>query len=152
MKFKDLKLHHTLLEAIHSLNYSSPTEIQEKAIPIALDKHDVLGSAKTGTGKTAAFALPIIHHLIEDKQASPKQRIRALVVTPTRELAIQIGENFTNFSKHNKIINTVIFGGVKQHAQVSAIKRGVDVLIATPGRLLDLIGQGYISLNIQYLF
>ena len=151
MKFKDLKLHHTLLEAIHGLNYSSPTEIQEKAIPIALDKHDVLGSAKTGTGKTAAFALPIIHHLIEDKQAPLKQRIRALVLTPTRELAIQIAENFTNFSKHNKIINTVIFGGVKQHAQVSAIKRGVDVLIATPGRLLDLMGQGYISLkHIQY--
>jgi len=149
MKFEDLNLHHTLLKAIKDQNYTHPTAIQKQAIPLALKKSDVLGSAQTGTGKTAAFALPILHHLIKEKINNSK--IKALVVTPTRELAIQIGENFTDYSKYNTIRNTVIFGGVKQGSQTNELAKGVDVLVATPGRLLDLIGQGFISLkDIRY--
>lgn len=147
MKFEDLNLHPTLLKAIKDQNYTKPTAIQERAIPIILKKNDVLGSAQTGTGKTAAFALPILHHLINEKEQTGKKRIKTLVVTPTRELAIQIGENFTDYSKYNGISNTVIFGGVKQGNQTNILRRGVDVLVATPGRLLDLMGQGYISLS-----
>ena len=145
MKFEDLNLHHTLLKAVKDQNYTHPTTIQKQAIPLVLKKNDVLGSAQTGTGKTAAFALPILHHLINEKINNSK--IRVLVVTPTRELAIQIGENFTDYSKYNTIKNTVIFGGVKQGSQTNELAKGVDVLIATPGRLLDLMGQGFISLK-----
>ncbi len=145
MNFEDLNLHPTLLKAVKDQNYTHPTAIQQQAIPLVLKKHDVLASAQTGTGKTAAFALPILHHLINEKDDNSK--IRALVVTPTRELAIQIGENFTDYSKYNTIKNTVIFGGVKQGAQTTALNNGVDVLVATPGRLLDLMGQGFISLK-----
>mgnify|MGYP003949386543 CR=1 FL=1 len=147
MRFEDLNLHPTLLKAVKYQNYTTPTAIQEQAIPLLLRKYDVLGSAQTGTGKTAAFALPILHHLIKEKSNNHKTKVRALVVTPTRELAIQIGENFTAYSKYNNIKNTVIFGGVKQGTQTNALNNGVDVLIATPGRLLDLMGQGFISLN-----
>jgi len=147
MKFEDLKLHPSLLKAVSSQKYITPTAIQQKAIPLVLNREDVLGSAQTGTGKTAAFALPILDHLIKEKQNNNKRKIRALVVTPTRELAIQIGENFTAYSKYNDIKNTVIFGGVKQLKQTNTLKNGVDVLVATPGRLLDLMGQGYISLK-----
>ena len=145
MKFEDLNLHHTLLKAVKDQNYTHPTAIQKQAIPLVLKKNDVLGSAQTGTGKTAAFALPILHHLINEKINNSK--IRVLVVTPTRELAIQIGENFTDYSKYNTIKNTVIFGGVKQGSQTNELAKGVDVLVATPGRLLDLMGQGFISLK-----
>lgn len=149
MKFEDIKLNPKLLKSVKELNYTKPTAIQGKAIPFILEGNDVLGSAQTGTGKTAAFSLPILHHLIEE-QANNRQ-IRALIVTPTRELAIQIGENFTAYAKHANIRNNVIFGGVKQGAQTQALKRGGAVLIATPGRLLDLMNQGYISLkNIGY--
>ncbi len=147
MKFEDLNLHPTLLKAVKDQNYTTPTEIQEQAIPLILKDNDVLGSAQTGTGKTAAFALPILHHLINEKRNNSKTKIRVLVVTPTRELAIQIGENFTVYSKYNNIKNTVIFGGVKQATQTNALSRGVDILVATPGRLLDLMGQGFISLK-----
>ena len=147
MKFEDLKLHPTLLKAVKDQNYINPTAIQEQAIPLILKDNDVLGTAQTGTGKTAAFALPILHHLINEKSKNHKTKIRALVVTPTRELAIQIGENFTDYAKYNNIKNTVIFGGVKQGTQTNALANGVDVLVATPGRLLDLMGQGFISLN-----
>jgi ATP-dependent RNA helicase RhlE len=148
MKFEDLNLHPTLLKAVKDQNYTHPTAIQEQAIPLLLKKNDVLGSAQTGTGKTAAFALPILHHLINERNNNDgKKRIRTLVVTPTRELAIQIAENFTSYSKYNKITNTVIFGGVKQGTQTTKLSNGVDVLVATPGRLLDLMGQGYISLK-----
>jgi len=147
MKFEDLNLHPTLLKAVKDQNYINPTAIQEQAIPLILKDNDVLGTAQTGTGKTAAFALPILHHLINEKSNNNKKKIRALVVTPTRELAIQIGENFTDYAKHNNIKNTVIFGGVKQGTQTNALANGVDVLVATPGRLLDLMGQGFISLN-----
>lgn len=149
MTFEDLKLHHYLQKSVQEQNYTKPTTIQEKAIPFILKGNDVLGSAQTGTGKTAAFALPILHHLIKEKVNN--KQIRALIVTPTRELAIQIAENFTAYAKHAKVYNNVIFGGVKQGAQTQALKRGGAVLIATPGRLLDLMNQGYISLkNIGY--
>ena len=144
MKFEDLNLHSSLLKAVKDQNYTQPTAIQKKAIPLVLKGNDVLGSAQTGTGKTAAFALPILHHLISE---TTNNKIRALVVTPTRELAIQIGENFTVYSKYNSVRNTVIFGGVKQEAQTNKLAKGVEILIATPGRLLDLIGQGFISLK-----
>ena len=147
MKFEDLKLHPTLLKAVKDQNYITPTTIQQKAIPLILNRKDVLGTAQTGTGKTAAFALPILHHLMNEKKEGNKSKIKALIVTPTRELAIQISENFTDYSKHNNIKNTVIYGGVKQIKQVKRLEAGVDVLIATPGRLLDLMGQGFISLK-----
>ena len=141
MRFEDLNLHSSLLKAVKDQNYTQPTAIQKKAIPLVLKRNDVLGSAQTGTGKTAAFALPILHHLISERT---NNKIRALIVTPTRELAIQIGENFTIYSKYNSVRNTVIFGGVKQGTQTNELAKGVEILIATPGRLLDLIGQGYI--------
>ena len=147
MRFEDLNLHPSLLKAVKDQNYTQPTAIQKKAIPLVLKKNDVLGSAQTGTGKTAAFALPILHHLINEKSNNSTIKIRALVVTPTRELAIQIEENFSAYSKYNNIKNTVIFGGVKQGAQTTALSSGIDVLVATPGRLLDLMGQGFISLR-----
>ncbi|MDG1426555.1 MAG: DEAD/DEAH box helicase [Flavobacteriales bacterium] len=147
MKFDDLKLHPFLLKAVKDEGYINPTKIQEKAIPHILNKKDILGSAQTGTGKTAAFALPILHHIIVDKNKPSFKRINVLVVTPTRELAIQIGENFTTYSKYTDINNTVIFGGVKQIKQTDKLKKGIDILIATPGRLLDLMSQGYISLK-----
>ena len=147
MNFEDLNLHPTLLKAVKDQNYTHPTAIQQQAIPLVLKKDDVLGSAQTGTGKTAAFSLPILHHLINEKSNNSKIKIRALIVTPTRELAIQIGENFTNYSKYNNIKNTVIFGGVKQGTQTISLNDGVDVLVATPGRLLDLMGQRFISLK-----
>ena len=153
MKFENLKLIPSILKALEDQNYTHPTSIQEKAIPLILNNQDVLGSAQTGTGKTAAFAIPIIQHLAKDnKITSGRRRVKSLIVTPTRELAIQIGESFTAYAKYTQIKNTVIFGGVKQGAQVNAMHRGVDVLVATPGRLLDLMNQGFISLNdIQYL-
>ena len=144
MRFEDLNLHRSLLKAVKDQNYTQPTAIQKKAIPLVLKRKDVLGSAQTGTGKTAAFALPILHHLISEEK---NKKIRALVVTPTRELAIQIGENFTLYSKYNSIRNTVIFGGVKQRSQTDKLTKGVEILIATPGRLLDLMEQGFISLK-----
>tara|TARA_B110000459_G_scaffold1092_1_gene1157 strand:+ start:670 stop:1923 length:1254 start_codon:yes stop_codon:yes gene_type:complete len=147
MKFEDLNLHPSLLKAVKDQNYINPTAIQAQAIPLIIKDNDVLGTAQTGTGKTAAFALPILHHLINEKSNNNKTKIRALIVTPTRELAIQIGENFTDYAKYNNIKNTVIFGGVKQGTQTNALANGVDVLVATPGRLLDLMGQGFVSLD-----
>ena len=150
MRFEDLNLHPSLLRAIKDKDYTQPTSIQKEAIPLVLKKNDLLATAQTGTGKTAAFALPILHHLVNEKINYIKN-IRVLVITPTRELAIQIGDNFTDYSKYNKIKNTVIFGGVKQKSQTNELAKGVDVLIATPGRLLDLMGQGFISLeDIRY--
>ena len=152
MKFEDLNLLPSLLKALRDQKYTEPTSIQEKAIPLILAREDVLGSAQTGTGKTAAFALPILQHL--EQANSPhggKRKIKVLVVTPTRELAIQIADSFTTYAKYNNVKNTVIYGGVKQRSQTEALGRGVDVLVATPGRLLDLMNQGFISLkDIQY--
>ncbi len=137
-----------VLRALKEENYTEPTSIQEQAIPLILNRRDVMGSAQTGTGKTAAFAIPILQHLYSDRRDNNgRPKLRALVVTPTRELAIQIGESFSTYGKHTGINNTVIFGGVSQGAQTNALGRGVDILIATPGRLLDLIDQGFVRLN-----
>lgn len=148
MTFEDLGVIDPILKALAAKNYKEPTQIQERAIPIVLKRNDVLGSAQTGTGKTAAFAIPIIQliHQIEKKN-DRKPIIRSLIVTPTRELAIQIDENIRDYSKHTIIKHAVIFGGVKQGKQVASLKNGVHILVATPGRLLDLIDQGFISLD-----
>ena len=146
MTFKDLALEPPILKALEKQGYTQPTPIQEQAIPILLKGHDLLGVAQTGTGKTAAFGIPILNHLIIDGKSEQGQRkIKALVVSPTRELAIQIAENFTAYSQFTNLINTVIFGGVKQAKQVASLRQGVDILVATPGRLLDLMSQGFIS-------
>ena len=152
MKFEDLNLIAPVLRALQEENYTTPTSIQEKAIPVILKRNDVLGSAQTGTGKTAAFAIPIIQHLYTDRGRNRQYRkVRALIITPTRELALQIGESFTTYGRHTDINNTVVFGGVGQGAQATAMRKGVDVLVATPGRLLDLMDQGIIGLkDIEY--
>ena len=152
MKFEDLLFTKPILKAMRDESYITPTSIQSKSIPLVLDGEDVLGTAQTGTGKTAAFAIPIIQHLSKEPvNAKRKQKILTLVITPTRELAIQIGESFTTYGKYTDIKNTVIFGGVSQRSQTNILKRGVDVLVATPGRLLDLMNQGYISLvDVKY--
>jgi len=147
MTFKELELIEPLLRALEEEGYSKPTPIQAEAIPILLKGTDLLGCAQTGTGKTAAFALPILQLMSENKTFDKKKKIRSLIVTPTRELAIQIEESFNAYGRYTSINCTVIFGGVGQQPQVDALRRGVDVLVATPGRLLDLIGQGYISLK-----
>ncbi|MFQ3340509.1 MAG: ATP-dependent RNA helicase RhlE [Flavobacteriaceae bacterium] len=145
MTFKDLKLEDPILKALEKQGYTQPTPIQEQAIPILLKGHDLLGVAQTGTGKTAAFGIPILNHLIRENNSGGKRKIKALVVTPTRELAIQIAENFTAYSQFTNLQNTVIFGGVKQSKQVANLQQGVDILVATPGRLLDLMNQGFIT-------
>ena len=151
MTFEKLKISEPILRALKEEGYTSPTPIQELAIPILLNRRDLLGCAQTGTGKTAAFSIPIIQHLNEYPQTSGRRKVKALVITPTRELALQIGENFAAYARHTNIKHTVIFGGVKQGSQTRALRQGVDVIIATPGRLLDLIGQGFISLkDIKY--
>jgi ATP-dependent RNA helicase RhlE len=148
MKFEELNLIPPILKALRDQKYTEPTSIQAKSIPLILKREDVLGSAQTGTGKTAAFAIPIIQHLTKDLQKiRGKKRVLSLVVTPTRELAIQIGQSFTTYSKYTDVKNTVVFGGVRQGSQIKALRQGVDVLVATPGRLLDLMNQGYISLQ-----
>lgn len=152
MLFKNLDLIEPILKALNSEGYIKPTPIQEQAIPNILKGRDVLGCAQTGTGKTAAFATPILQNLYNEQKSLNKQKlIQVLVLAPTRELAIQIGESFTAYGKNIDLRNTVIFGGVSQKSQTDALKAGVDILIATPGRLLDLISQKYISLkNIKY--
>lgn len=152
MRFEDLKIIAPIIRALKEEQYVEPTSIQEKTIPLILNRNDVLGSAQTGTGKTAAFAVPILQHLFFDRQQNNRSRkINALVITPTRELAIQIAESFTIYGKYTGIKNTVIFGGVNQGGQTDALRKGIDVLVATPGRLLDLIDQGFIQLDhIEY--
>ena len=152
MRFEDLDIIEPILRAVKEEGYTEPTLIQEKAIPVIIARHDVLGSAQTGTGKTAAFAIPILQHLYNQQHENNKPRkIKALVITPTRELAIQIGESFSVYGKYTGIRNTVIFGGVKQASQTASVRNGIDVLVATPGRLLDLMDQGYVRLNdIEY--
>jgi len=152
MTFKELQIVEPILRSLKEQGYVNPTPIQELSIPILLKGKDLLGCAQTGTGKTAAFGIPILQHIHNDRENnSGKRKVKALIVTPTRELAIQIADNFTAYAKYTGIRNTVIFGGVKQGAQTQALNRGVDILVATPGRLLDLMDQGYISLrNIEY--
>lgn len=145
MTFQDLHLINPILRAVKDKNYTNPTPIQEQAIPIILKGRDVLGCAQTGTGKTAAFSIPIIQNL--EKYRTNKRVIKCLIVTPTRELAIQINDSIQDYSKYTAVKHTVIFGGVKQGPQIEKLKKGVDILIATPGRLLDLIQQGFIRLD-----
>lgn len=144
MTFKELDLIEPILKALEQTGYTTPTPIQEQAIPVLLKGKDLLGCAQTGTGKTAAFAIPIIQRLY---QSDSKKGIKALILTPTRELAIQIGESLDAYARYTRVKHTVIFGGVPPKPQIDALKRGVQVLIATPGRLLDLQAQGYISLK-----
>lgn len=146
MSFEKLNLIEPILKALKAEGYTNPTPIQEQAIPVVLDRKDLLGCAQTGTGKTAAFAIPILQLLQEGKTPGANY-IKALVLTPTRELAIQIDESFAAYGKYVGLKHLVVFGGVSQHAQVNALRNGVDILIATPGRLLDLIDQGFISLQ-----
>ena len=146
MTFQELNLIEPIERAVAEKGYTTPTPIQEQAIPPALEGRDLLGCAQTGTGKTAAFTLPILQLLTEEPRTKGRRSIRALVLTPTRELAIQIDECCRDYARHTDIRHCVIFGGVNQRPQVEALQRGIDLLVATPGRLLDLIGQGYISL------
>ncbi|QHL88338.1 DEAD/DEAH box helicase [Nibribacter ruber] len=147
MTFSDLNLIEPLLQALHEEGYTQPTPIQEQAIPPVLNGDDILGCAQTGTGKTAAFSLPLLQRLHEAGPAHPAKAIRALILTPTRELALQIGESIAAYGRYTNIKHTVIFGGVGQTPQVEQIRRGVDILVATPGRLLDLMNQGLLSIK-----
>ncbi|MCR5889859.1 DEAD/DEAH box helicase [Hymenobacter sp. J193] len=149
MSFDDLNLIDPILQALQEEGYTTPTPIQQQAIPHVLDGKDLLGVAQTGTGKTAAFTVPILQVLHQTAlvERHSQSRIRCLVLTPTRELAIQIGESFAAYGRHLKLRHTVIFGGVGQTPQTSALKRGVEVVIATPGRLLDLMNQGFVDLR-----
>jgi ATP-dependent RNA helicase RhlE len=146
LSFAHLNLIEPILKALNQEGYTNPTPIQEQAIPIALDRKDLLACAQTGTGKTAAFAIPVLQLLQEEETSGPRQ-IKALVLTPTRELAIQIDESFAAYGKHLGLRHLVIYGGVSQHNQTNALRSGVDILIATPGRLLDLIDQRFVSLQ-----
>ena len=149
-EFSALGLTDRTLEAIRSKGFETPSPIQRLTIPALLDTektNDIIAQAQTGTGKTAAFALPILQRLSQErKQHAGRRTIRALILTPTRELALQIFENFESYGKNLPLTSCVIFGGVGQQPQVEALSRGVDILVATPGRLNDLIGQGFISL------
>jgi len=148
MSFENLNLIEPILGALKSEGYTVPTPIQAEAIPLILNRKDILGCAQTGTGKTAAFAVPIIQLLCQDKNLAPgKRAIRSLILTPTRELAIQIEESFVSYGANTNLRYQVIFGGVNQKSQVDTLRKGIDILIATPGRLLDLMNQGYINLN-----
>ena len=146
MTFSDLSLLPALQQAVADEGYTTPTPIQQQAIPVVLAAHDLIGLAQTGTGKTAAFTLPILQRLHEQRPHHPGRGLRCLILTPTRELAIQIGESFASYGRHLKLRHTVIFGGVGQNPQVEALKRHPEILIATPGRLLDLMQQGLLAL------
>lgn len=147
MTFNELRLIEPLLKAVTETGYTSPTPIQQQAIPHLLEGRDLLGCAQTGTGKTAAFALPILQRLIENPKRVVSRQPRVLVLTPTRELAIQIYDSFRSYGKNLRLWHAVVYGGVGQGPQVKALAQGVDVLIATPGRLLDLIQQRHVSLS-----
>ena len=162
MPFEKLNIIEPIVRALKHEGYTQPTPIQQQAIPIVLNQRDLLGCAQTGTGKTAAFAIPILQHL-ENAAATQKhveqhrghtivKPIQALILTPTRELAVQIGESFASYGRHCHQKHLVIFGGVSQHSQVETLKRGVDILIATPGRLLDLMNQRFVHLNQVKMF
>jgi ATP-dependent RNA helicase RhlE len=147
MPFKSLEIIEPILKSLQEEGYSIPTPIQAQAIPIVLEGTDLLGCAQTGTGKTAAFAIPILQLLSNSQSYDKRKKIRSLILTPTRELAIQIGESFKNYGRHTNLAYTVIFGGVNQFSQTQTLQKGVDILVATPGRLLDLMNQGFISLR-----
>jgi ATP-dependent RNA helicase RhlE len=153
MSFEKLKLIKPIQLAVNEEGYKIPTPIQRQAIPVVLDRRDILGCAQTGTGKTAAFAIPILQILSEEKEDHKgKRTIKSLIVTPTRELAIQIGESFNAYGRHTGLTNAVIYGGVSQKAQTDKLMHGIDILIATPGRLLDLMHQKFVNLHHIKLF
>jgi ATP-dependent RNA helicase RhlE len=147
MQFETLNIIEPILKSLKEEGYSVPTPIQEQAIPIVLQGTDLIGCAQTGTGKTAAFAVPILQILSKNKSFDRKKKIRSLIVTPTRELAIQIEESFKTYGRYTGLTCTVVFGGVNQNPQTKALRTGVDILVATPGRLLDLMNQGFVSLK-----
>lgn len=149
MTFENLNLIEPILKALQEEGYSTPTPIQEKSIPILLQGKDLLGCAQTGTGKTAAFSIPILQKLYKTDN---RKSIKALILTPTRELAIQIGECFSAYGKYTGLRHAVIFGGVGQKPQTDELKRGVQILVATPGRLQDLVNQGFINLKALEFF
>ncbi len=146
MNFEELKLNDAILKAVKAQGYTSPSPIQEKAIPLVMEGHDVMAAAQTGTGKTAGFTLPMLHRLAQGQKVGPNQ-IRALILTPTRELAAQIFDNVSRYSEHLPLRANVVFGGVKINPQMQKLRRGTDILIATPGRLLDLHQQNAIRFN-----
>ena len=153
MSFKNLRLIEPILKALDEEGYETPTQIQQKSIIPILEHKDILGCAQTGTGKTAAFTIPILQLLQEQREAnnSRTRNIEVLILTPTRELAIQIGDSIAAYGRHLRLKHLVVFGGVSQHAQVNSIRNGIDILVATPGRLLDLMHRGFISLsNIKF--
>jgi ATP-dependent RNA helicase RhlE len=152
MLFEDLNVIEPIIKALKAEGYTHPTPIQEQAIPIVLEHKDLLGCAQTGTGKTAAFAIPILQILSAAKHYDGPPAIKTLILTPTRELAIQIGDSFSAYGKYTKLKHTVIFGGVTQGSQVAALRAGVDILIATPGRLLDLMNQKLVNLHYIKIF
>jgi ATP-dependent RNA helicase RhlE len=147
MQFNSLNIIEPILKSLEKEGYTNPTPIQAQAIPIVLQGTDLLGCAQTGTGKTAAFAIPILQLLSANRTNDKKKKIRSLIITPTRELAIQIDESFKTYGRYTGLTCTVIYGGVNQFQQTSSLQRGVDILVATPGRLLDLMNQGFISLK-----
>jgi ATP-dependent RNA helicase RhlE len=153
LTFEQLDLIEPILNALETEGYTTPTPIQEQSIPVVLQRKDLLGCAQTGTGKTAAFAIPVLQILHEERKAGNHIKgIKALILTPTRELAIQIDESFAAYGRHTNLKHLVIFGGVSQVPQTNALKHGVDILIATPGRLLDLVEQRFINLSQLQLF
>jgi ATP-dependent RNA helicase RhlE len=152
MPFRSLNIIEPILKSLEQEGYKTPTPIQKEAIPIVLRGTDLLGCAQTGTGKTAAFAIPILQLLHASKNYDKKRKIRSLIVTPTRELAIQINESIQAYGRFTGLTSTVIFGGVNQNPQTAILQRGVDILVATPGRLLDLMNQGFISLRDVEIF
>lgn len=152
IQFKSLNIIEPILQAVKEEGYVTPTPIQAQSIPIILQGTDLLGCAQTGTGKTAAFAIPILQILSSNKVYQKKRKVRSLIVTPTRELAIQIGESFKAYGRHTGLNCTVVFGGVSQSPQTSALRNGVDIVVATPGRLLDLMNQGHLTLRDVEIF
>ncbi|HAX73997.1 MAG TPA: DEAD/DEAH box helicase, partial [Firmicutes bacterium] len=153
MTFNELKIHPDILKALEESNYEKPTEIQEKAIPALLAGKDVLGCAKTGTGKTAAFAIPILQKLLENKvDYVGTKPVRALILAPTRELAIQIGESFETYAQFTELSVGVLFGGITPKRHIKVIKREPDIIVSTPGRLLDFVEQGHINLETIEMF
>jgi ATP-dependent RNA helicase RhlE len=152
MPFQSLELSSQIIKAITEQGYTSPTPIQSQSIPLILQGKDLMGCAQTGTGKTAAFSMPVLHMLAKNKSTEKKRPIRGLILTPTRELAMQIGESLFAYGKYTGLTFTTIFGGVTPVRQIRALQKGVDILVATPGRLLDLFSQGHISLKNIELF
>ena len=148
MKFEEMKIIAPMLKAIKAVGYTEPTAIQEKAIPVILEGRDLIGCAQTGTGKTAAFSIPVLQVLYNEPRKIVEARsIKALILTPTRELAAQINDSLTTYGKYTGLKHTVVYGGVSQFPQTRALKAGVDILVATPGRLLDLMNQKFIDLS-----